>query len=170
MSVSDREAMSSAEVDATQLMLHEVPSARAMTTEQCAGLVCVWCGTAGREMVDLGSCADWRPHACKPCRDARLASLRTYWAWLTHVESCPMCLLARCAEAEPLARAHHEARHQAGKEVQVWCVQCSHRVHLAHRRIIPVLWHGESAVYLFYVHSGPCPATGRRGIGVLRAV
>jgi hypothetical protein len=168
--VSSDRKVSSDEVDADQLMRYEVPGASAMTPEQRSGSVCVWCSKAEDGMVRLGGAEGWLPHACVPCRTARLASLHTYWAWLTHVESCPMCLLARCGEAEPLARAHHEARHQAGKETQVWCVQCSQRVHLAHRRIIPVLWYGESAVYLFYVHSGPCPETGRRGVGVLRAV
>jgi hypothetical protein len=164
------EALTSTEFDDTMLMLHEVPSERAMTAEQRAGHTCVWCGAARTDLVDLGSSETFRPHACPPCRAARLACLRSFSAWRAHVEQCPMCALARCGQAEPLARAHHEARRQAGKEVQVWCVRCSRRVHLADRRIIPCVWLGESRVSWFYVHSGPCPATGPQDAGAPRRV
>lgn len=159
--------------DQQMLMLHEIPTTSAMTREQRTGLVCVWCSTSSTTagpLIDLGGVGEWRPHACAPCRTARIECLRTYSAWLTHVDACPACPVARCSAAEPLALAHHAARRAAGKEDQVWCVACSQRVHLAHRRIIPLLWYGDTAIHRFYVHSGPCPTTGRKGVGALRAV
>jgi hypothetical protein len=146
------------DADTQALQQFESPSFSQLTKEQLAGTTCVWCSVPLDDGlgVDLGYMGDRiRPHACQPCRDARIAFLRSFFDWLEHCSSCMACEDGRrCPGSDALQRAHVTAHRQAGKEPMV-CRDCLRVVSWAHR-CTPIAWHGESGVYLNYSHAGSC--------------
>ncbi|MER7967656.1 hypothetical protein ABTX35_01335 [Streptomyces sp. NPDC096080] len=134
------------------LMLHEIPSARMLTATQNGGLECVWCGTSSA-LVPLGGRFGWAPHACGPCRTARVTSMWTYNAWQTHRETCSSCVRTRCRAARPLALAHYAARRAAGKDLAVVCHPCKCQRDVIDSAVYPLVLDDTS---WRFAHTGSC--------------
>jgi hypothetical protein len=146
------------DADTQALQQFESPVFSQLTKEQLAGTTCVWCSVPLDDGlgIDLGYIGDRiRPHACQPCRTARVAFLRSFFDWLEHCSSCVACEDGRrCPDSDALQCVHVAARRRAGKS-ELRCRECGHVVSWAHR-CTPIAWHGESGVYLQYSHADSC--------------
>ncbi|MGA4841693.1 hypothetical protein [Streptomyces sp. G45] len=141
------------------LRIFIVPPGCALTAEQRAGAVCVWCprvldgGDAG---MDLGGTGDWHPRSCPACYEVQGRALASYLDWHEHGITCPHCPLRPCDHGQALGAEHLAARERAGKPA-LTCAHCRAAVGPG-EQVRPHLWNGVSAPVFSYLHARPCPA------------
>ncbi|GGO59041.1 hypothetical protein [Streptomyces lasiicapitis] len=133
-----------------------VPTATALTIQQNAGNVCVWCPRPifPSEGVDLGGARGWAPHAYRTCYRLQTRALVTYFDWVDHLHGCVPCRAALCDTSRSHLRVHLEAREKARRPAP-YCGWCRHTVS-QDRLFIPYVWRGNSRPMLSYAHVPDC--------------
>ncbi|MBC2869511.1 hypothetical protein [Streptomyces mexicanus] len=138
---------------ADRLMLFEVPTARMLGVEQLAGAVCVWCRsplTGGA--MDLGGLTGFRPRACPPCFQTRVAVLGAYDEWYGHTMSCAVCPGGGPCPSGGALRLHYAQVHQAADKEPMRCIYCPQQITSA-EDCLPVVWDGVSVPRRGWVHT-----------------